>query len=73
MQLDKQQQLEKVVGDSKAKAKELRDKLKEVPKDKNAKDAADFVKNFINKPIPYHRRAKDKILLTSVKTDTREE
>ena len=46
---DKQQQLEKDVDNSKVKVKELKEKLKEVPKEKNAKEAADFVKNFINK------------------------
>ena len=46
---NKQEQLEKDIINSKNKAKELKETLKEVPKEKNAKDAADFVKNFINK------------------------
>ena len=46
---DVQKNLEQDILDSKTKAKNLRKKLKEVPKDKNAKEASDFVKNFINK------------------------
>ena len=46
---DKQKDLEADIVDSKDKVKDLKEKLKEVPKEKNAKEAADFVKNFINK------------------------
>ena len=46
---DKQEELEKDILNSKEKAKDLEEKLKEVPKEKNAKDAANFVKDFINK------------------------
>lgn len=46
---DVQKNLEQDILDSKTKANNLRKKLKEVPKDKNAKEASDFVKNFINK------------------------
>jgi hypothetical protein len=47
--VEKQQKLEKEIVNSKSKANDLKQKLKEIPKEKNAKDAADFVKNFINK------------------------
>ena len=47
--VEKQQKLEKEIVNSKSKANDLKQKLKEIPKDKNAKDAADFVNNFINK------------------------
>tara|TARA_Y100001938_G_C8088584_1_gene433635 strand:- start:1474 stop:1710 length:237 start_codon:yes stop_codon:yes gene_type:complete len=45
----KQKELESAISSSKEKTKKLKEKLKEVPKEKDAKDASDFVKNFINK------------------------
>ncbi len=47
--VQKQKSLEKDIVSSKTKTNELKKKLKEVPKEKNAKEAADFVKNFIDK------------------------
>lgn len=48
---DKQQIIEEKIVDSKEKAKKLKKKLGTTapPKEKNAKEAADYIKNFIEK------------------------
>tara|TARA_Y100000034_G_scaffold36485_1_gene44914 strand:+ start:1619 stop:1855 length:237 start_codon:yes stop_codon:yes gene_type:complete len=47
--LDVQKELEKDIINSKEKVEDLKDKLKEDVEMKDAKEAEDFIKNFINK------------------------